>query len=75
MTDNGAVGKGIFGSNDRPLFGRGQEFNSFQLWVYVSSSSSKLQLTYNPVWGNDSITNGKELGEFVFKNLIDAIRR
>lgn len=75
VTDNGAVGKGIFGSNDRPLFGRGQEFNSFQMWVYVSSSSSRLQLTYNPVWGNNSITNGKELGEFVFKNLIDAIRR
>lgn len=75
MTDNGAVGKGIFGSNDRPLFGRGQEFNSFQMWVYVPSSSSRLQLTYNPVWGNNSITNGKELGEFVFKNLIDAIRR
>lgn len=67
--------KGIFGTSERPLFaGRGQEFNSYQLWVYVSSSSSKLQLTYNPVWGNDSITNGEELGKFIFKKLIDAIK-
>ena len=75
MTDNRAVGKGIFGSNDRPLFGGRQEFNSFQLWVYVSNSSSKLQLVCNPIWGNDTITNGKELGVFIFKKLIDAIKQ
>lgn len=75
MTDNGTVGKGIFGSNDRLLFGRWQQFNSFQLWVYVSNSDSKLQLACNSIWGNDSITNGKELGKVIFKNLIDAIRR
>ena len=75
MTDNRAVGKGIFGSNDRPMFGRRQEFNSFQLWVYVSNSSSKLQLACNPIWGNDTITNGKELGVFIFKKLIDVIKQ
>lgn len=70
------MGKGIFGNSERPLFsGNGQEFNSFQLWVYVSHSSKQPCLESNGIWGSGLISNGKELGEYIFKQLMEQIQR
>lgn len=68
--------KGIFGHSERPLFSaNGQEFNSFQLWVYVSHSSKQPCLESNGIWGSGLISNGKELGEYIFKQLMEQIQR
>lgn len=76
MNDTMTDGKGIFGTSERPLFtGRGQEFNSYQLWVHVSTSDEELKLVCGPLWGSDPVTNGKELGTYIFKKLIETIKR
>lgn len=70
------MGKGIFGISEKPFFsGNGQEFNSFQLWVYVSHSSKQPCLESNGIWGSELVSNGKELGEYIFKQLMEQIQR
>ena len=74
--DNSMIGKGIFGISERPLFsGNGQEFNSFQLWVCVSPSSKQTRLECNGIWGSGQISNGEELGRYIFKCLIERIQQ
>ena len=73
---NNMMGKGIFGTSERPLFsGGGQEFNSFQVWVYVSPSPKQLCLNCNGVWGSGKISNGEELGKYIFKCLIEKVQQ
>lgn len=74
--NDGMLSKGIFGSSERPLFSNyDQEFNSFQLWVYVSPSSKQPRLESNYIWGSGQITNGVELGKYIFKCLIERIQQ
>lgn len=70
------LGKGIFGTYDKPIFSGGeQEFNSFQFWAYIETSDKGLSLKCSPVWGCEPITNGQELGMYIFKKLMDSIKR
>lgn len=69
------LGKGIFGTCDKSLFAGGdQEFNSFQFWAYVETSDTGLSLKCNPVWGCEPITNGQELGKYIFKKLMEPLK-
>ena len=70
------LGKGIFGSSERPIFSTyNKEFNSYNLWVYVSPSSKQPCLACNSIWGSGQITNGEELGKYIFKCLIKRIQQ
>lgn len=76
INDDKSLGKGIFGTCDRPIFSGGeQEFNSFQFWAYVETSDKGLSLKCNPIWGCEPMTNGQELGTCIFKKLIETIKR
>lgn len=66
---------GIYGTSDLPLFSINmQEFNSYQLWAHVSSSTKLLRLECTCTWNSNVISNGKELGAYIFKNLINKIQ-
>lgn len=70
------MGKGIFGNSERPLFsGNGQEFNSYQLWIYVSSSTTPPHLDCSAVLGGGQILDGKDLGKYIFKHLMEQLQR
>ncbi len=73
--NDGILGKGIFGISERSVFlNDNREFNSYQLYVYVSSDSKQPRLESNMIWGVGKITNGIELSQYIFKFLIDRIR-
>ena len=43
--------------------------------MYVSHSSKQPCLESNGIWGSELISNGKELGEYIFKQLMEQIQR
>lgn len=74
-TGDRMMGKGIFGVSERPLLGNlAQDFNSYQLWAFVKNSEHKLCLECRPVWGSENISDGEELGKYIFKCLIDRLK-
>ncbi len=73
--NEGMMGKGIFGISERPFWGMGQEFNSYQLWVHVSPSAKEARLECGVIGNSEQISNGKELGKYIFKRLIGQIQR
>ena len=74
-TGDRMMGNGIFGISERPLLGNlAQDFNSYQLWAFVKNSEHKLCLECRPVWGSENISDGEELGKYIFKCLIDRLK-
>ena len=65
---NGEDTMGIYGSSDWGRYSR-PGYNSYQLWIGADQSEKVLALNATMGVYGEKISNGKELGEFLFKQM------
>ncbi|MBR2463899.1 MAG: toll/interleukin-1 receptor domain-containing protein [Clostridia bacterium] len=70
---NGEDTMGIYGSSDLGRYGR-PGYNSYQLWIGADQSEKVLALNATMGVYGEKISNGKDLGEFVFKQMTWRLR-
>ena len=74
LSDNsdGGFGKGIFGLFNESYMQSG--YNSFNFGATVNRSGKTLELSASMIYSQPPVKNGSQLGEYIFKNLIERVK-
>ncbi len=70
--NNDNFGKGIFGLFDESDYQQG--YNSFNFGVTIDRTGSTLALNANMLFAQNTIKTGKQLGEHIYKIIMDRIK-
>ena len=75
LNDNqsGGFGKGIFGLFDESFMQDG--YNSHNFGVNISRSGKNLELNAYMVFAQQPIKSGKQLGEYIFKTMMERVKK
>lgn len=70
---SGGFGKGIFGLFDESFIQGG--YNSHNFGATINRSGKKLELNAHLVFAQQPIKNGKQLGEYIFKTMMERVKQ
>ena len=69
---DGGFGKGIFGLFNESYMQSG--YNSFNFGATVNRSGKTLELSASMIYSQPPVKNGSQLGEYIFKNLMERVK-